>query len=116
MKAKLAVLASGRGSNVEAIVRAIEAGALKAEVCVLISDRKKAKALEIARAHNIRAEYLPYEKNDREDFERRAGDLIDELGCDLVILAGFMRILTPYLVHRFEGRMLNIHPSKRCTK
>lgn len=111
MNVKLAVLASGRGSNFQAIAAAIERGDLHAEITILISDRATAAALSIAREHHIHAEYLPYDKNDREAFERRAAALMKERGCDLVILAGFMRILTPYIIGCFPDRILNIHPS-----
>lgn len=111
MSLALAVLASGRGSNFQAIQAAIERGSLDASVRLLLSDRRKAPALDIARTHGIEAVHLPYDRNDREAFERKAGDLIDHQGCDLVILAGFMRLLTPYLVQRFAGRILNIHPA-----
>ncbi|MCC5851035.1 MAG: phosphoribosylglycinamide formyltransferase [Verrucomicrobia bacterium] len=111
LNTKLGVLASGRGSNFQAIQKEIEAGTLDAEIAVLISDRAQAPALEIAAAHGIDAHALPYDKNNREAFERAAGDLLEQAGCEWIVLAGFMRILTPYFINRFAGRILNIHPS-----
>jgi len=111
MSTKLGVLASGRGSNFQAIQKEIEAGTLDAEIAVLISDREQAPALAIAREHGIHARALPYDKSDREAFERAAGDLLEAAGCEWIILAGFMRILTPYFITRYAGRILNIHPS-----
>ena len=111
MSVKLAVLASGRGSNFSAILHAIEQKSLDGRVALLISDRKSAHALETARDRGVPAHHIPYSTTDREAFERAAGDLIESAKCDLVILAGFMRILTPYFIRRFPDRILNIHPS-----
>lgn len=111
MTVKLAVLASGRGSNFKSIQEAINNGALDARVDLLITDKEQAAAREIARANGIEEVYIPYDKNDRVSFEKEAERLIKEKGCDLVILAGFMRLITPHLIDAFAGRMLNIHPS-----
>lgn len=111
MTIRLGVLASGRGSNFRAIEDAIERGELDAVVSVLVSDRENAGALDLAKERGLRAEYIPYDREDREVFERHAADRLDAEGCDLIILAGYMRILTPYFIRRFENRILNIHPS-----
>lgn len=111
MSCTLGVLASGRGSNFQAIQREIEQGALDARITLLLSDRADAPALEIARVHGIRAEALAYDKHDRAAFERQAADLLEAAGCEWIVLAGFMRILTPVFLERFGGRILNIHPS-----
>jgi phosphoribosylglycinamide formyltransferase-1 len=111
MKTRLGVLASGRGSNFQAIQREIEAGSLDAEVRLVVSDRAEAPVLDIARHHGVTALQLPYCKSDREAFERAAGDALDAANCDWILLAGFMRILTPYFIERYAGRILNIHPS-----
>ncbi len=108
---KLAVLASGRGSNFLSIQKEIEAGTLDASIEVLISDRENAPALELARQHGMEAVYIPYDKNDRQAFEEQAAAHIRSHGCELIILAGFMRIVTPWLIEAFPGKMLNIHPS-----
>jgi phosphoribosylglycinamide formyltransferase-1 len=111
VKPRLAVLASGRGSNFQSIQKAIAAGTLDAEIVVLISDRKKAPALEIATDCDIEAQHIAYDKENRQAFEMQAAALIEAKNCDLIILAGFMRIITPWLIDRFAGKMLNIHPS-----
>lgn len=108
---RLGVLASGRGSNFVAIAEAICRGELKAEIALLISDRKDAPALARAAELGIGTVHLPYSTRDREAFERAAGDRFDAAGCALIILAGYMRLLTPYFVRRYPGRILNIHPS-----
>lgn len=111
MSLTLGVLASGRGSNFLAVQKEIEAGTLNAEIAVLISDRQDAPALSIAREHGITAVHHPYDRSDRSVFEREAAGTLEEAGCDLILLAGFMRILTPEFIHRFPDKILNIHPS-----
>ncbi|WFB34595.1 phosphoribosylglycinamide formyltransferase [Kiritimatiellota bacterium B12222] len=111
MSLKLGVMASGRGSNFLAIQNEIERGNLDAEIALLISDRAQAPALELATAHGIAAQAFPYDKSDRSAFEKKAGDAFEAAGCAYIILAGFMRILTPGFIDRFEHRILNIHPS-----
>lgn len=111
MSIRLGVMASGRGSNFQAIQTEIEKGSLNAEIALLISDRENAPALEIARGHGIEARAYPYDKQNRVAFETAAGDAFECADCDYIILAGFMRILTPAFIDRFAGRILNIHPS-----
>ena len=111
MSVKLGVLASGRGSNAKAIQRAIEAGQLDATIEVLISDREQAPVREFARNKGIPEHYIPYSLKDRTAFEQQAIERLNEAGCELVILAGFMRFITPLLINAFPDRMLNIHPS-----
>ena len=112
MTARLAVLASGRGSNLVAILDACARGALAAEVVAVLSDRPTARALAIARARGIAAEAIDGKAfASREAFDAALGARLDTLAPDLVVLAGFMRILTPALVARWLGRMVNIHPS-----
>lgn len=111
MTLRLAVMASGRGSNFQAIQSEIEAGRLDAEIAVLVSDRQAAPVLDIARDHGISPLYFPYDRQDRGAFEGQAGDAIASAECAYIVLAGFMRILTPAFIERFAGRILNIHPS-----
>lgn len=111
MTLTLGVLASGRGSNFLAVQEEIEAGNLDARISVLISDREQAPALEIARNHGIPSYYYAYDRKDRSVFEAPAALTLQESGCDLILLAGFMRILTPEFIRKFPGNILNIHPS-----
>jgi len=111
MSLNLAVLASGRGSNFEAIARAIAAKTLEARIALLISDRPDAPALQKAAELAIPAVHISYDKNNRMAFETEAAHRIEAQGCDLIVLAGFMRVLTSYFIDRFPGRILNIHPS-----
>ena len=111
MSLSLGVMASGRGSNFLAVQREIEAGTLDATVSLLISDRASAPALDIAKEHGVPADHIPYNSKDRAAYERLAAEAFDKAGCDLILLAGFMRILTPVFINRFNNRILNIHPS-----
>jgi len=111
MSLTLGVLASGRGSNFLAVQKAIEAEDLDARIAVLVSDRPQAPALDLARTHGIAAEFIPYQTSDRSAFERPAIARLQKENCDLILLAGFMRILTPEFIHSFPGKILNIHPS-----
>jgi len=106
------VLASGRGSNLQAIIDAIEAGRLDALLAVVISDRPEAQALERARKHGAEALFLdPKLHQGREAFDRAVLAVLQEHRVELVCLAGFMRILTPIFVQTFKGRIMNIHPA-----
>lgn len=109
MNKRIVILISGRGSNMEAIVRAAIPGA---SVVAVISNRPDAAGLEIARGYGIEARALDHKAfPDREAFDTELASLIDQYAPDLVVLAGYMRILTDGFVRRYEGRMLNIHPS-----
>ncbi|MBB5390761.1 MULTISPECIES: phosphoribosylglycinamide formyltransferase [unclassified Herbaspirillum] len=108
----IVILISGRGSNMEAIVRAAQAEKWPARISAVISNRADASGLEFAAAHGIPTEVIPsrdYATRDQFDAALRAS--IDAYAPDLVVLAGFMRILTAPFVDHYRGRMLNIHPS-----
>ena len=110
--ARLVVLISGSGSNLQAIIDACAAGNIPAEVCAVISNKADAYGLERARNSGIRAEVLDHKAfASRDEYDVALGELIDSFSPDCVVLAGFMRILTPSLVQKFKGKMLNIHPS-----
>ncbi|MDA8100434.1 MAG: phosphoribosylglycinamide formyltransferase [Nitrospiraceae bacterium] len=112
-KIRIGVLVSGRGSNLQAVIDNIEQGRLSAEVAVVISDQAEAFALERARKRHIPAVHISAagHKGKREAYD---GLLIEELrkhSVDLVILAGFMRIITKVLVQAYPNRIMNIHPA-----
>lgn len=109
---RLAVLISGSGSNLQAIIDASEVNQINAEIAVVISNKPAAGGLEKAKKHGIACEVLNHQKfSSRADFDSELKKLIDSYQVDLVVLAGFMRILTPEFVEYFSGRMMNIHPS-----
>ncbi|AHI64273.1 phosphoribosylglycinamide formyltransferase [Burkholderia thailandensis] len=109
---KIVILISGRGSNMEAIVRACAREGWPAEVAAVISNRPGAAGLEFAAAHGIATAVVDHRAFDgRDSFDAALAAEVDRFAPDLVVLAGFMRILTPAFVAKYEGRMLNIHPS-----
>ena len=108
----VAVVISGRGSNMEAIARAALSGASRYRVVRVIADRDSAGGLTRAAALGIPVSVVPVKQfSDRHSFDAALAAEIDASGAQLVALAGFMRILSAQFVHRFEGRLLNIHPS-----
>jgi phosphoribosylglycinamide formyltransferase-1 len=108
---RLGILISGRGSNFEAIADRVAAGALEAEIAVVISNRPEAPGLETARRRGLAAVALPSRGLDREIYDRMLADELEKRGVDLVCLAGFMRLLSAGFIRRFPSRILNIHPS-----
>lgn len=111
-KLRLAILISGRGSNMAAIARACREQQLPATVVRVISDRASAAGIDVARGLGLDAQVIAArEYPDRTAFEHALAGSIDESGAELVVLAGFMRILSPSFVARYRGRLLNIHPS-----
>ncbi|MDE3137248.1 MAG: phosphoribosylglycinamide formyltransferase [Acidobacteriota bacterium] len=112
MKKRIAVLLSGRGSNFEALADSIAAGRLPdTEIVLVVSNREGAPGIEKARQRGIPARVIPSKGLEREAYDRLVVAALDEVNPDLVCLAGFMRLLSPYFVERFRGRILNIHPS-----
>ena len=112
-KPRVGVLISGRGSNMEALIKAARAPDFPAEIVLVLSNKANAPGLEIARALGVPAEAVPAKSfgKDREAHERALDAKLTEAGVEIVCLAGYLRLLTPYLVNRWAGRMLNIHPS-----
>ncbi|MBG0870848.1 MULTISPECIES: phosphoribosylglycinamide formyltransferase [Burkholderia] len=109
---KLVILISGRGSNMEAIVRACAQERWPAEIAAVIANRPDAAGLAFAASHGVATAVVDHRSFDgRDSFDAALAAEIDRFSPDLVVLAGFMRILTPAFVRRYEGRLLNIHPS-----
>jgi phosphoribosylglycinamide formyltransferase-1 len=109
---KLVILISGRGSNMEAIVRACSREGWPAQVAAVIANRPDAAGLAFAASHGIATAVVdPRQFPDRESFDAALAREIDAFAPDLVVLAGFMRVLTSGFVDRYAARMLNVHPS-----
>ena len=109
---KLGVLVSGNGTNLQAIIDRIEAGELSASVACVISNKAEAFAMERARKHGIPSIHLPFKGfAGREAYDAELVRILSEHEVELVILAGFMRILTPVIIDAFHNRIMNIHPA-----
>ena len=108
---KLGILLSGRGSNFEAIARNVQAGRIPAEIAVVISNKADAKGLVTAQEMGLATRLIPSKGKEREAFDREVVAVLKEFKVDLVCLAGFMRILSPYFIREFPQRILNIHPA-----
>jgi phosphoribosylglycinamide formyltransferase-1 len=107
----LGILLSGRGSNFEAIASNVRAGKIPAKIAVVISNREEAPGLARARELGLNARFIPSKGKEREAYDREVVAVLKEFQVDLVCLAGFMRILSPYFVREFPRRILNIHPA-----
>ncbi|NPT33626.1 phosphoribosylglycinamide formyltransferase [Paraburkholderia xenovorans] len=109
---KLVILISGRGSNMEAIVRACSDEAWPAQVAAVIANRPDAAGLAFAASHGIATAVVDHRQfSGRDSFDAALAQKIDSFAPDLVVLAGFMRVLTAGFVDHYAGRMLNVHPS-----
>lgn len=108
---RLGVLLSGRGSNFLAIARQCAAGALEAEIAVVISNRTDAPGAEAARAMGIPTVVIPSQGVERVTHDRMVAEALDQAGIDYVILAGYMRILSAWFIQHYPQRILNIHPA-----
>lgn len=108
----LGILVSGSGTNLQAIIDAIEAGRLNARIGIVISNTHGAYAVHRAKGHNIPVEIIPNNiANTREDYDAIVIDVLKRYSVDLVVLAGFMRIITTKLIKAFPFRIMNIHPA-----
>jgi len=108
----LAVLASGRGSNFEAILNNIEAGKLKATIQVVVSNKATAGALEIAREHQIPAVHISAKELPQQElFDEKLLSVLKQYDANFIILAGYLKMLSPGVVRAYKNRILNIHPA-----
>jgi phosphoribosylglycinamide formyltransferase 1 len=109
---RVAILISGRGSNMAAVIEAVRAGKIDATLVGVISNRADAAGLAIAAGAGVRTQVVEHRAHaDRAAFEAELGRAIDALEPDLIVLAGFMRVLSAAFVERYAGRLMNIHPS-----
>lgn len=112
MSCRIAVLISGNGSNLQALIEACASGQVDGSLCVVISNQLDAFGLERARRAGIPTAVVEHRQfSSRDAFDRELASTLEAFHPDLVLLAGFMRILTPQFVQQFHGRLLNIHPS-----
>ena len=111
-KLNLVVLASGGGTNLQAIIDNIEAGKVDAQIKAVISNNSKAFALERARKHNIPAIHLSYKQfASPEEFDQKFLSILKENETDLIVLAGYMKMLSPTVIREYKNRIINIHPA-----
>lgn len=108
----LGILCSGRGSNMQSIMAAIESGQIKAEIGIVLTDKPEARALQVASEAGIKSVCVNRKAcSTQQEFEEKLVAELKEANVTLVVLAGFMRILSPYFVEAYRHRILNIHPS-----
>jgi phosphoribosylglycinamide formyltransferase-1 len=110
-KVRTAILISGGGSNMAALIAAARADDYPAEIACVIASNLSAGGIEKARAAGVPAFAVDHRLHDREGLERLVHTELEKAGVELVCLAGWMRLLSPYLIHRWHNRMINIHPS-----
>jgi phosphoribosylglycinamide formyltransferase-1 len=109
---QIVILISGRGSNMEALIRACASEGWSARIAAVVSNRAGAQGLEFARQHGIATVVVDHEQHEsREAFDVELAEVIESFEPDVVALAGFMRILSDAFVMQFEGRLINVHPS-----
>jgi len=112
MTKRIGVLLSGRGSNFEALADSIAAGRIpNAEIAIVVSNREGAPGIDRAKARDIATKVIPSKGLERETYDRQVVEVLKEAKVDLVCLAGYMRLLSPYFVAAFPNKILNIHPS-----
>ncbi len=108
----IGVLVSGRGTNLQAIIDAIKEGKIEGKISVVISDNQDAYALKRARENNLETRYIDFKSfKTREDYDKKIEEYLREKDVDLVVLAGYMKILSPYFIKVFQNRIINIHPA-----
>jgi phosphoribosylglycinamide formyltransferase 1 len=112
MKKRIGVLLSGRGSNFVALAESVAAGRIPdAEIAIVVSNREGVAGIDKAKDRGISTRIIPSKGLEREPYDRQVVAVLHEHGVDLICLAGYMRLLSPYFVASFPNRILNIHPS-----
>lgn len=111
-KIKIAILISGRGSNMQALVKACENHDFPAQVVLVLSNKADAKGLDFARNKGIKTAVIDHRQfSSREEFDKKVSAEIEKEGADIICLAGFMRLLSPWFVEHWFNSLINIHPS-----
>src|SRR5580658_5828808 len=112
MAKRIGVLLSGRGSNFEALAESMEAGRIpNAEIAIVVSNREGAPGIEKAKSRGIPTQVIPSKGLEREAYDRQVAAALQDAKVDLVCLAGYMRLLSPFFIAAYPRRILNIHPS-----
>jgi phosphoribosylglycinamide formyltransferase-1 len=109
--ARIGVISSGRGENLRHIIAATQSGYLPAVVRIVLADQRDAGALKIAEEMGVKACFLDPQGSSREEYDLQLIEHLEAAGVDLVVLTGYMRILSPLFVRRYQNRILNIHPA-----
>lgn len=107
----IGVLASTKATDLQTVIDAIRAKQLNAKISVVISNKEDAYALERAKKHNIEAVFIDSKGKKREDFDREVNDVLEKNDVNLILLIGYMRILSGWFVNKWENKIMNIHPS-----
>ena len=107
----IVVLVSGEGTNLQALIDAVAAGTIRGRIACVLSDRSTARGLTRARRAGVRAAHVPIGPTRQDGYDDALRDALHSVAPDLVVLAGYMRLLSPTLVGEFTGRMINLHPS-----
>lgn len=110
-KLRIGVLASTKGTDLQAIIDEIKAGKLEAEIACVISNKKDAYALERAKNHSIETIFIDSKEKEREDYDREVAKELAKRKVGLICLIGYMRIVSPWFVNKFRGKIMNVHPS-----
>jgi len=111
MTIKLAVLASTKGTDSQAVIDAIETGKLDAEIVAVIANKEDCYALERARKHNLNAVFLDPKGKEREEYDREIDKILEDKGVELILLIGYMKLMSSWFVQKYENRIMNVHPS-----
>jgi len=108
----IGVLASGRGTNLQSIIEAVKEGKIEGRISIVISDNRDAFALKRAKQNNIETEYINFKSfKNRGDYDKKIAECLKEKDVDLVVLAGYMRIISPYFIKMYKNKIMNIHPA-----
>ena len=109
---RIAILISGRGSNMRALIEAASQAECPAEISLVLSNKPQAGGLDFAQSHDIPTAVIDHRRfEDRETFEQALDEVLQKASIDLICLAGFMRVLTPWFISRWQGKLINIHPA-----
>lgn len=108
----IGVLASGRGTNLQAIIEAVEEGRIEGGISIVVSDNLDAYALKRAKQHNIETQYIDFRSfKNREDYDKKVVECLKEKKIELLILAGYMRVLSSFFINAYKNKIMNIHPA-----